>query len=199
MSISVALERPDVLGSIDPNLLSLLKNEGCDLPAGFGVDDTAIGLLPLYRELASISGISLIANQKLLGRSSRVFSGEVQDNKSRRWHTDNSKGCLVADAIPTQILTGDDEIIRNFWNKKLRDNFNGSIEAYAGRALVAAITSQVELLGDAVLTSIYGFTIWSPDPLSVISLKPTDIHRSQENISSGSVSRNYAMIYHNAW
>lgn len=187
--MSLDLTKPPVLDAVDADYLSLLNV--AKPPRRELFDGSDIALLPLYDELARIGGITRNANWNMVGRSSLVQPGSAQE-PVRGWHRDTVNGYMAADALPTEFLIGEDEVVRSFivrrMHRRRTSTEHMTPDLAMDIALAANFCTTEELRDD------YGFGIWSPAPREVVAIGPTDIHRSTPNPQEDAVHRNFALL-----
>ncbi len=182
--MSLSLKRPRILGEVDQELLATLEELKTPIDK---VDDTCARQMPLYEEIARLAGVELGPIWDKVGRSSLVIPAQSQlMYPNNGWHTENNEGYCVANAIPTEFLLAEENILREFWHT----HCGGKTDVYD----LWLISAQANSVTDKVLVD-EGFEVWNPEPLEIVALGPTDMHRSTKNSSEATVRRNYAMIF----
>lgn len=191
--MSLELAQPQTLDKIDSEILSILETAKPDRRELFYEND--IGLLPIYDELARIASVNRTSGDwEMVGRSSVVSRGDSQVI-GRGWHRDVVSGYMTTNVLPTEFLLAEDEVVRNFWKKRKGAWGYPLLHDYITPNMARDISQQANSLRTEQLEDEYGFRIWCPEPLDVVVVGPTDIHRSTPNPEIAGIQRNFAMIY----
>lgn len=191
--MSFEFARPEVKGVIDADLLALLAAPGYKCREGASYDAMSEELWPLYDEMARIADVTLDTEHQFVGRSSTVEPRRSQDE--RAWHYDRVEGFVVADEIPTEILVGDEEVVLNFWKNVAGKGISLGMDTFTEQQIMTDFRRATKWISDDKLKKKYGFTVWSPEPLEVIPLVVSNLHRSQKNTTKSALRRNYAMFF----
>jgi|GEM_PF-6798744 len=192
--MSLSLTPPQTLRKIDANLLSLLDSD--DRVNREDIDATDTAVRPLYDELARIAGVDLANDWEMIGRSHDLSPDEAQ-GAMRGWHRDLSEAFTVTDKLPTEFLVAEEDIVKNFWRKCVPAEA-GPLGAQLTPKNVKRLSLHANKLSVENLHD-FGFAIWSAQPLEVVAVGPTNIHRATPNSAERVIHRNFASIFKVLW
>lgn len=187
--MSFTMQPPTPLEKIDADLLGSLKDV---LPP---MGEIIYGRTPLFDAIAEIAGVTDLEDEwRQLGRAGyvRSFFGQVV---GKGWHVDLAEGFLVADTLPTEFLVAEEDVIKRFWKSQISKS--DPIDIHPERLTARRIANCVQFMSARRL-KMFGFEVWTPEPLEVVPFTVTDIHNSTVNPTQHDVWRNFALLYREA-